>query len=286
MKSRILGPLAVAIMAFVVAFTMMPEAGSEPTVPSRIEEPTQKSTPRTIAHPAAPATGQGATVQSTDTPTQTLLPLAGKVIVVDAGHGGTQPGAVRSNVMEKELTLAISLKLAEELRALGATVSMTRDDDSDVPLEDRVALVNELKPDLFLSVHINANPQPRLDGIETYYYSAESACPARAIYDALVRELKEPGNWVAQKEFYVVHRATVPAVLAEVGYLSRPSKRVKLTSAYYQEQVAKALSAGVTAYFTRPCPELAPQQLIPAGAPSVVPAEPLSFPVSVPKKEP
>lgn len=223
---------------------------------------------QTPLNPGAQAPNSGAPQDS--------LPLKGKTIVVDPGHGGIMSGAVRNlppaasggkgkgsspgsgrqgtRVLEKDITLAIALKTAAKLRSLGATVVMTRSDDSDVSLEDRVNLSNNVKADFFLSVHINASTDTRADGIETYYYTAQSECPARHIHDALVKGLPEKGRWVRQEEFYVVHHTTAPSVLAEVGYMSRKDKLAKLVTDQYQDKIAESLAKGVAAYFTQPCP--------------------------------
>lgn len=193
------------------------------------------------------------------------LTLKGKTIVIDAGHGGTDAGAMRrapapkgtqgAFVMEKDINLAVAQKLADKLRARGATVVMTRSTDVFVSLADRVTMSNGVQPDLFLSVHSNAHTNRTIDGIETYYYTPESQCPAERIQDALVTGLPESGNWVRQRELYVVHHATVPAVLAEIGYLSRPSKLALLKTPAYQDRVATALAQGVVDYFASPCPQ-------------------------------
>lgn len=193
------------------------------------------------------------------------LTLKGKTIVIDAGHGGTDAGAMRrapapkgkqgAFVMEKDINLAVAQKLADRLRARGATVVMTRSTDVFVSLADRVTMSNGIQPDLFLSVHSNAHISKTMDGIETYYYSPESLCPAQRIQNALVVGLPESGNWVMQRELYVTHHATVPAVLAEIGYLSHPSKLVLLNTPSYQDRVASSLAQGVVDYFASPCPQ-------------------------------
>jgi len=118
-----------------------------------------------------------------------------------------------------------------------------------------VTMSNGVKPDLFLSVHSNASTDKNFDGIETYYYSGDSECPADRIQNALVTGLSEPGNWVMQRELYVTHHATVPAVLAEIGYLSHPSKLKLLKTPAYQDKVASSLARGVVDYFGSPCPK-------------------------------
>lgn len=196
------------------------------------------------------------------------LPLTGKTIVVDAGHGGHDPGARRrlaapkgkrgALIMEKNINLAIALSLAEKLRAQGATVVLTRSTDVFIPLEGRAAISNGIKADLFLSVHNNAHSNTKYDGIETYYHNADSKCPAEHIYNALVKGLPEQGNWVAKRRFKVVLLAQVPAVLAEIGYMTKASKLRLLRTAAYQEKAATALTQGVLDYFAATCPTVVP----------------------------
>lgn len=193
------------------------------------------------------------------------LTLKGKTIVIDAGHGGTDAGAMRREpapkgqrgafVMEKDVNLAVARRLADKLRARGATVILTRSTDVFVSLPDRVTMSNGIQPDLFLSVHSNAATDRNVDGIETYYYSSASECPADRIQHALVSGLSETSNWVRQRELYVTHHATVPAVLAEIGYLSHPSKLMLLKTPAYQDRVASSLARGVEDYFGSPCPQ-------------------------------
>lgn len=193
------------------------------------------------------------------------LTLKGKTIVVDAGHGGYDAGATRrmpaprgtvgAAVMEKDINLSVALLLADKLKARGATVIMTRNTDIFVSLADRVTMSNGVQPDLFLSVHTNAHTDRTFDGIETYYTHSSSQCPAQRIQNALVAGLPETGNWVRQRGLYVTNHATVPAVLAEIGYLSKPAKLKLLNTPSYQDRVASSLAQGVVDYFGSPCPQ-------------------------------
>jgi N-acetylmuramoyl-L-alanine amidase CwlD len=177
---------------------------------------------------------------------------SGTAIVIDAGHGGSDPGAQRGDIQEKELTLAIAEKVRKKLAACGARVMMTRSDDTFVSLEDRVAITNNLKPDLFLSVHINSlEANSSIYGVETYYQTEQSKTLAQAIHEALVGKLSVPDRNVRKARFYVINHTPVPAVLAEVGFISNKEERNKLISSDYQEQVADGLARGVMLYLAR-----------------------------------
>jgi len=180
------------------------------------------------------------------------LALNGTKIVLDAGHGGTDPGAQRGVWQEKDMTLPIVLYLKNRLEERGAQVILTRADDTYVSLEDRVSLTNRLAPDLFLSVHINSLESDRdLQGIETYYQTPQSRMLADCIHESLVNHLAVPDRAVRKARFYVINHTAVPAVLAEVGFISCKDEREKLISSEYQDRVARALEHGVMLYLSK-----------------------------------
>jgi len=174
-----------------------------------------------------------------------------KLIVLDAGHGGSDPGAQRSGVSEKDLTMQITNQLKKRLIQLGARVVMTRSDDTFVSLEDRVKITNENQPDLFVSIHINAlESTTSIYGIETYYQTEQSRPLANAIHQQLVQGLGVPDRSVRKARFYVINHTPVPAILAEVGFISNPQERENLGSGDYQTKIADSVSAGIAQYLT------------------------------------
>ncbi|PZM79112.1 MAG: hypothetical protein DKT66_21755 [Candidatus Melainabacteria bacterium] len=174
-----------------------------------------------------------------------------KLIVLDAGHGGSDPGAQRSGVSEKDLTLQITNQLKKRLTQMGARVVMTRSDDTFVSLEDRVKITNEKQPDLFVSIHINAlESTSNIYGIETYYQTEQSRALANAIHQQLVQGLGVPDRSVRKARFYVINHTPVPAILAEVGFISNPQERDNLASADYQVKIADSVSAGIAQFLT------------------------------------
>ena len=183
--------------------------------------------------------------------TQLSVP-SGMSIVLDAGHGGSDPGAQRGDVQEKEITLGIIEKLRRKLEAKGFHIALTRSDDTFVSLEDRVRITNNLQPTLFLSVHINAMESANdIHGIETYYQTDQSRALADAIHENLVTKLDAPDRAVRKARFYVINHTPVPAVLAEVGFISNHDERDKLISSDYQNKVANALEQGVMLYLDK-----------------------------------
>lgn len=180
-----------------------------------------------------------------------LLPRAPSetLIVLDAGHGGSDPGAMRGDVQEKEITLAIINKLKKIIESKGARVVLTRSDDSFISLEERVRITNAVQPNLFLSVHINSlESTSDIYGVETYYQTDRSRPLADKVHQSLVAGLGVPDRFVRKARFYVINHTPVPAILAEVGYITNKMERDRLISSDYQSKVAGALARGVMLY--------------------------------------
>lgn len=171
------------------------------------------------------------------------------VVVLDAGHGGNDPGAVRGDVQEKEVTLQIINKLKRVLESKGARIVLTRVDDTFVSLEDRVKITNTVSPNLFLSVHINSlESTSNIYGIETYFQTDQSRPLADRVHASLVSGLGAPDRSVRKARFYVINHTPIPAILAEVGYITNKAERDRLISSDYQQKVASALARGVMLY--------------------------------------
>jgi N-acetylmuramoyl-L-alanine amidase len=184
--------------------------------------------------------------------TKSSLPLEGVSLVLDAGHGGSDPGAQRGDVQEKEMTLGIVNQLKQRLESNGAFVTMTRSDDTAVSLEDRVKVTNSVMPKAFVSVHINAMENRNdIKGIETYFQTEQSRPLAEAIHNSLFTSLGVPDRGIRKARFYVINHTSVPAILAEVGYISNKDEREKLISSDYQSKVADALAQGVILYVSK-----------------------------------
>ncbi|MDX1986271.1 MAG: N-acetylmuramoyl-L-alanine amidase [Candidatus Obscuribacter sp.] len=171
------------------------------------------------------------------------------VIVLDAGHGGSDPGAQRADVNEKDVTMAIINKLKKVLEGKGARVVLTRADDTFISLEERVRITNQVNPNLFLSVHINSlQSTSDIHGIETYYQTDRSLPLANRVHESLVTGLAAPDRSVRRARFYVINHTPVPAILAEVGYITNKTERDRLISSDYQHKIANALARGVMLY--------------------------------------
>lgn len=188
--------------------------------------------------------------------------IANKVIVVDAGHGGADPGATRDNVDEKDITLEIAKKLAYQLSQAGAMVIMTRTTDQDVIGEEvegkiqdrkrkdlalRVQKAEEANADIFISIHTNADPSPRWRGAQTFYnsHSEKSKILAECIQEEMTRILKNTNRKAKPGSYYVMDKTTMPTVIVEVGFISNPQEQKLLQDDLYQSKVAFAIFSGI-----------------------------------------
>jgi len=186
-------------------------------------------------------------------PISRALPLKGKVIVVDAGHGGKDPGACKLGVQEAVITLAVALELQKELEKNGATVVMTRTDNKvDLELVDILNIVQSNHPDFFISVHVNSSPRGEaVSGVQTYFRMPESRMFAHTLHSVMVKTLGAKDGHVHTADFYVINYSDAPAVLIETGYITNTAERRKLVSAEYQHDLAVSITAGVVKYLDK-----------------------------------
>lgn len=189
--------------------------------------------------------------------------VAGKTIVVDPGHGGSDPGCVGSSgVLEKDINLEVARRLAFYLTQAGATAILTRDGDYELSddLEERVLAVRKHSADIFVSIHANSIASPRWWGAQAFYHPSdkEGQRLAALIQEELLKGLGESYRWIRHEDFYVLRNAGVPAVMVEVGFLSNPREERMLSHSSYQGKVAWCIYAGIVRYFAGepapPCP--------------------------------
>lgn len=194
------------------------------------------------------------------------MPLSGKVIVIDPGHGGPDGGAEsKSGLVEKDATLQISLYLRDYLQQAGAIVRMTRETDMDLArpetrglsrrktedLKARAALIAESKADLFLSVHLNAIPSERWYGAQTFYTHNHEDNPKLAWFlQDEIRQNAVDTNRVAKRirGIYLLDKARMPTALVEVGFLSNAAEASRLASPEYQKALAASMYRGILRY--------------------------------------
>lgn len=172
-----------------------------------------------------------------------------KVIVVDAGHGGSHPGTNRKEVLEKDLTLSIVLYLKELLDESDIKVYYTRTDDSNPGFDERVQLANEIGADFFLSVHINADERSKQpNGTEALYYTQDTRSLefATICVNELSKALNSKNRGVTSGDtIYIIHNSIVPVTLVEVGFLSNDAEFSQLCSKQYQKKAAEGIYNGI-----------------------------------------
>lgn len=184
--------------------------------------------------------------------------LTGKTIVVDAGHGGTDPGVVGpSGVPEKEITLAVAKRLHDLLQQGGARVLMTREKDESLgdskrdDLTARVELANESGADIFVSIHANSFHEPDEDGAQTFSQPGcvESRKLSHAIQAEIVRLLRNTVRVPREVDYFLNRQTKMPSVIVEIGFLTNPREERLLLDPGYQSQMAFAIYAGIIKYF-------------------------------------
>lgn len=176
--------------------------------------------------------------------------LSEATIVIDAGHGGTDPGAIGSYLYEKEATMETSERVAERLRAEGANVILTRTGDESISLEERVYLSNSYQADLFISIHYDSTPEGVFrTGTTTYYYSDSDMHLAELVNEKLTNNLPLPNNGTAFGNYLVLRENAQPALLLELGYMNNDSDVSTFDSEYYQGLVADSIYQALAEYF-------------------------------------
>jgi N-acetylmuramoyl-L-alanine amidase len=203
---------------------------------------------------------------STRTWTYWTMPLSGKVIAIDAGHGGPDGGAVsKDGLVEKEVNLAISLYLRDYLQQAGALVVMTRENDRDLASEatrgyskrktedllNRVDLIQQNKAGMSISIHLNSIPSSKWKGAQTFYYSTnpEGKKLAESIQSEIRTNLNNTDRVPKTEDtFYLLKTLPIPAVLVEVGFLSNPEEARLMADANYQKKVAQSIYRGIVRY--------------------------------------
>lgn len=197
-----------------------------------------------------------------------MMPLAGKVIVVDPGHGGPDGGASsKAGLVEKDVTLKIALYLRDYLQEAGAIVIMTREKDEDLShpgttklrrrkiedLIERVKLATEKQADIFISIHLNSSPSSRWSGAQTFYNPTrdENKKLAAFIQGEMLRNLGNTDRLARQKgDTYILKYSQVPTALVEVGFLSNPAEARLLGTDSYQKKLGASIYYGIMSYYS------------------------------------
>ncbi|MFR7821447.1 MAG: N-acetylmuramoyl-L-alanine amidase [Candidatus Pseudoruminococcus sp.] len=189
------------------------------------------------------------------------------IVVIDAGHGGEDSGAVANSVLEKDINLEIALKLRDMLKASGIEVKMIRESDISIydtasgtirerkvsDLKNRVEIVNDNKKNILVSIHQNKFEQSKYSGAQMFYSTNNdrSQILAENIRKSITgliqpenkRELKKGGS-----DIYLLNKANVPAVIVECGFISNEEEAKNLSNEEYQSKMAFAIYCGILEY--------------------------------------
>lgn len=183
--------------------------------------------------------------------------LRGKVIVVDPGHGGHNPGAVANGIHEADVNLAVSLQLKDRLERAGAEVVMTRQTDRSVAnadsslgqeLQARLDIAEKNKADLFVSLHSNSNQDKNIAGAMTFYPQDRSSQLALDVQRALIDQTGATDKGVAPATFYVLRNASMPSILVEMGFVTNPQEAGSLNDYSYQGKLSQGIFNGIVRY--------------------------------------
>jgi len=192
--------------------------------------------------------------------------VANRVIVIDPGHGGIDPGAIgKGGTIEKKVVLEIGKKLKSLLNQAGAVAIMTRETDKDLSdpggsllarkrqdLSRRVELAHKSKADIYLGIHVNSIPSSRWRGAQTFYQRGQEDAKklAESIQRELRRVLKNTNREAKGEDFFTNRETDMTSVIVEVGFVSNPAEEKLLNNPEYQRKVAWAIYSGVAKYFS------------------------------------
>jgi N-acetylmuramoyl-L-alanine amidase len=176
--------------------------------------------------------------------------LAGKLICVDAGHGGHSAGAKGLNNLEKDLCLGMAMQLKGALQARGATVIMPRTDDSYVGLDERCQFANSRGADLFISIHCNSTPRRNsASGSQTYWRTPQSLRLAQTLHPYLLGAVRGRDGGVHNASFAVIRETVMPSVLLEIAYINNERDEQLLANPSFHGNLAENIAKGVLEYF-------------------------------------
>lgn len=188
-------------------------------------------------------------------------------IVLDAGHGGSDPGAVGVNgLYEKTVNLDVAVRLKSILEGRGYEVLLTRDADYYLTLAERVSITNSLAPDLFVSVHANAHSNSSINGSLVLYYdkdypqadyppsdamaalTPESKRLAQLVQDSMVKSAGTVDRGLVPSAVYVARMGSVPSILVETAFLSNAADAANLADSDFRQKLASGIASGIEAY--------------------------------------
>lgn len=182
-------------------------------------------------------------------------PLIGKIVYLDAGHGGVDPGAFYENVYEKDINLEITLKLRDNLEKLGATVYLTRNDDYDLSnpnanlrkrsdLGNRAKMINDSNANLYLSIHLNSMANTKWSGAQVFYddINEKNIDIANKFQKYFNKYLNSDRKVSEINNLYMYKNINIPGVLLELGFISNSNDRKNLLNDKYKNHIVEVIS--------------------------------------------
>ena len=191
------------------------------------------------------------------------LSLLGKVIFLDAGHGGVDAGAEANNIKEKDINLILVKKLESSLVSKGAIVYLTREGDYDLSkttvnrkrsdLANRAKMINDSGADIYISIHLNSTTESKWRGLQVFYNSvnSENKFLADTLNDVIKKNLSNVREVKKENSYYMYKRINVPGILIEAGFVSNPSDNYILRDSNYQDKLVNNITLGIINYFQR-----------------------------------
>lgn len=168
-------------------------------------------------------------------------------VVIDAGHGGVDGGAVWNGLIERNLTFDVAKRLDSILRARGVKTVMTRRSNSTVELAHRSHIANRHRSSVFVSIHFNANRDRSVSGIETHYRSARGRELAECVQRSLDKRVTGINRGVSYADYKVLRETKMPAVLIECGFISNKKEAKLCASPEHRQKLAEAIATGLLA---------------------------------------
>ncbi|MCH9054871.1 N-acetylmuramoyl-L-alanine amidase [Synechococcus sp. PCC 6716] len=221
---RILGPRALSAESFIVQLQGVGEPLPSATTPIQVP-PTPTS-----QFPSQP------------------VPRGRYVVVIDPGHGGSDPGAIGiGGIREKDIVIDISQQVARFLQQQGVQVILTRTSDIDLELAPRVSMAEQARANAFVSIHANAisMARPDVNGLETYYAPGKSSRLAAAIQNSILSSLNVRDRGVRAARFYVIRNTSMDAALVETGFVTGAEDAANLSNPAWRTQMAQAIARGI-----------------------------------------
>ncbi len=183
--------------------------------------------------------------------------LKDRIIIIDPGHGGKDPGTVVGSNSEKAITLKVGTLVKQKLEAAGAKVLMTRTGDTYPSLQDRVDFTNANYGEVFVSIHVNSAANTSAQGTETYYAIStgdmhqEDVDLATFVNNQIVNNLKMKNRGVKEQQYYVIRNMAIPSILVELGFLTNNEDNAKMTDDQYAELFAESVYKGISEYYSK-----------------------------------